>query len=201
MTNLVCGRFCPDPLGIVLWFDKLEFAEVSTPRTTLSFRTSAHTGVGISIEFRVSYRHTDRSFAPFSGICPRGMVLLSRRLPRQFENWLAMTGNSPNSNLSNHRTIPSGAGQKRLHIFRARLGRPPCGQIPIYLVVTSGCFVFYIIEQAFENVKWKKKELPQAFLMGKSAEKSSGRERYLLFTPQSAIMATGILKRKRNLYA
>ena len=22
VTNLVCGRFCPDPLGIVLWFDK-----------------------------------------------------------------------------------------------------------------------------------------------------------------------------------
>ena len=26
---------------------------------------------------------------------------------------------------------PSGAGQKRLHISSARLGRPPCGQIPI----------------------------------------------------------------------
>ena len=32
-----------------------------------------------------------------------------------------------NSNLSNHRTIPSGAGQERPHIFSARLGRPPCG--------------------------------------------------------------------------
>ena len=33
---------------------------------------------------------------------------------------------------AHHGTIPSGAGQKRLHIFCARLGRPPCGQIPIY---------------------------------------------------------------------
>ncbi|MDY5643131.1 MAG: hypothetical protein SPG79_09070, partial [Candidatus Faecousia sp.] len=64
-------------------------------RQNVSFRTSAHAGVGISIDFRVSYRHTDRSFAPFSGIRPREMVLLSGRLPRQFENWLAMTGNSP----------------------------------------------------------------------------------------------------------
>ena len=69
-------------------------------------------------------------FVPFSGIRPREMVLLSGRLPRQFENWLAMTGNSENPSLSNHRTIPSGAGQKRPHISGARLGRPPCGQIP-----------------------------------------------------------------------
>ena len=34
----------------------------SGPRTTLSFRASAHTGVGIPIEFRVTYRHTDRTF-------------------------------------------------------------------------------------------------------------------------------------------
>ena len=25
VTNMVCGRFCPDPLGIAVWFDKLEF--------------------------------------------------------------------------------------------------------------------------------------------------------------------------------
>ena len=29
MTDLVSDRSFPDPLGIVLWFDKLEFAEVS----------------------------------------------------------------------------------------------------------------------------------------------------------------------------
>ena len=39
-------------------------------RTTLSFRTSAHTGVGISIEFQAAYRHTVRSILPFSGIHP-----------------------------------------------------------------------------------------------------------------------------------
>ena len=36
-----------------------------------------------------------------------------------------------NSNLPYHRTIPSGAGQKRPRISGARLGRPPCGQILI----------------------------------------------------------------------
>ena len=52
-------------------------------RTTLSFRTSAHTGVGISIEFQATYRHTGHSFLPFSGIHPRKGVLLSGGLPRQ----------------------------------------------------------------------------------------------------------------------
>ena len=50
-------------------------------------------------------------------------------------DWFAMTGNSINSNLPNcYRTIPSGAGQKRLHIFCARLGCRPCRQIPISLL-------------------------------------------------------------------
>ena len=50
-------------------------------------------------------------------------------------HWLGMTGSDdpPNYNFSNRRTIPSGAGQKRLHISCARPGRPPCGQIPIFL--------------------------------------------------------------------
>ena len=26
VTYLVCGRSCPDPLGIVLWYGKLEFS-------------------------------------------------------------------------------------------------------------------------------------------------------------------------------
>ena len=47
-------------IGLMSESDKLEFADGSAPRTTLSFRTSAHTGVGISIEFRAAYRHTDR---------------------------------------------------------------------------------------------------------------------------------------------
>ena len=62
-------------------------------RTTLSFRTSAHTGVGISIDFRAAYRHTGRSILPFPGICPRKVVLLSGGLPRQCAHWLAMTRN------------------------------------------------------------------------------------------------------------
>ena len=83
----------------------------------------------------------------------RDRVLLTGRLPRQRDHWLAMTrrlrprtpkegdcqvstallyrndrevGTPP----PHHGTIPSGAGQKRLHISCARLGRPPCGQIP-----------------------------------------------------------------------
>ena len=76
------------------------------PRTTLSFRTSAHSGVGISIKFRAVYRHTDHSFAPFSGIHPGEVVLLSGGLPRQCAHWLAMTGNSANSILSVFRVKP-----------------------------------------------------------------------------------------------
>ena len=34
--------------------------------------------------------------------------------------------------------IPSGAGQKRLHTSCARLGRPPCGQIPIRQALPMG---------------------------------------------------------------
>ena len=50
-------------------------------------------------------------------------------------DWFEMTGNSINSNLPNcYRTIPSGAGQKRLHIFCARFGCRPCRQIPISLL-------------------------------------------------------------------
>ena len=35
------------------------------PRIYEGGGTSAHTGVGISIEFQAVYRHTYRSFAPF----------------------------------------------------------------------------------------------------------------------------------------
>ena len=47
---------------------------------------------------------------------------------------MTRSDDAPNSNLPNcHRTTPSGAGQKRLRISCARLGRPPCGQIPVFL--------------------------------------------------------------------
>ena len=58
------------------------------------------TFVGISIEFQTIYRHTDCFILPFPGVHPQETVLLSRRLPHQSEDWFAMTGNSPNSNLS-----------------------------------------------------------------------------------------------------
>ena len=102
VTNVVCFRSQPDPLGIVLRFGKLDFAEGSAPQTTPSFRTSAHAGVGISIEFQTAYRHTVSSSLPFSGVYPREVVLLFGRLPRQCAHWLAMTRSdgTPNSNSS-----------------------------------------------------------------------------------------------------
>ena len=85
-----CGRrnASPTPLQIEIWRGK------TGHRTTLSFRTSAYTGVGISIEFQATYRHTGHSLLPFSGIHPRKGVLLSGGLPRQCDHWLAMTRNS-----------------------------------------------------------------------------------------------------------
>ena len=41
------------------------------------------TFVGISIELRATYRHTDRSIVLFSGILPREVVRLTGGLPRQ----------------------------------------------------------------------------------------------------------------------
>ena len=49
----------------------------------MSFRTSAHTGVGISIEFQAAHRHTVCSNLPFPGIHSRKVVRLSGGLPRQ----------------------------------------------------------------------------------------------------------------------
>ena len=89
-----------------------------------SFRASAHTGVGIPIEFWVAYRHTNCSFAPFSGIRQRKIVLLSRRLPHQRARWFAMTENSLNSNLNIQRArqvFP--AGRKKARIKAAATAR------------------------------------------------------------------------------
>ena len=52
-------------------------------RTTLSFRTSVHTGVGISIKIRAAFRHTVCSILAFSGVYPRKVVRLSGGLPHQ----------------------------------------------------------------------------------------------------------------------
>ena len=119
--------------------DKLEFVEESR-------RIEQHchsepvrlSGVGISIEFQIIHRHTDRSILPFPGIHPWELVLLSGRLPRQrallYRNDREVSS-PPNSQFAYHRTIPSGSGKKRQHKSCARLGRPPCGQIPnLYLL-------------------------------------------------------------------
>ena len=52
-------------------------------RQNMSFRTSAHTGVGISIEFQAAHRHTVCSNLPFPGIHSRKVVRLTGGLPRQ----------------------------------------------------------------------------------------------------------------------
>ena len=67
VTSVVCNRSQPDPLGIVLLCGKIGICGGKTGhRTTLSFRTSAHTGVGISIEFWAVHRHTDCLFCAVS---------------------------------------------------------------------------------------------------------------------------------------
>ena len=84
MTNVVYFRSLPDPLGVVLWYRKLEFVEVSArPEQHCHSEKVAHTGVGISIELWATHRHTDRSFVPFSRIYPREVVRLTGGLPRK----------------------------------------------------------------------------------------------------------------------
>ena len=82
----MCGRFCPAPLGIVLWCSKLEFGEGSQgieqhchsePVRTLVWESPSNSRQPIVIQTVL--------FAPFSGVHPREIVLLSRRLPRQCE--------------------------------------------------------------------------------------------------------------------
>ena len=59
VTNVVCFRSLPDPLGIVLWRGKLEFVEVSAcTEQHCHLRTSAHYFVGISIDFQSAFRLT-----------------------------------------------------------------------------------------------------------------------------------------------
>ena len=56
------------------------------------------------------------------------------RFPHQCAHWFGMTrsDDAPNSKFTAPQNDTERAGQKRLHISCARLGRPPCGQIPIY---------------------------------------------------------------------
>ena len=64
----------------------------SEPVLTLVWESPSNFGLSIVIQTAL--------FVPFSGTLPREVVLLTRRLPHQSEDWFAMTGNSPNSNLS-----------------------------------------------------------------------------------------------------
>ena len=70
-------------------------------RQNVSFRTSAHAGVGISIEFQAAHRHTGvltchspkfihEKWCFYPGDCHTSDI----------GHWFAMTGNSINSNLS-----------------------------------------------------------------------------------------------------
>ena len=62
-------------------------------RQNVSFRTSAHTGVGISIDFLETHRHADCSILLIFGVYLRKVVLLSGGLPHQSADWFAMTDN------------------------------------------------------------------------------------------------------------
>ena len=70
VTNVVCFRSQPDPLGIVLRFGKLDFAEGSAPQTTPSLRTSAHYFRGNLPDRRMRYQRGTRQGLP----CVKGAV-------------------------------------------------------------------------------------------------------------------------------
>ena len=79
------------PLGIVLLCGKIGILRAvrtchSEPIRRLVWESPSNFGQPIVIQTVL--------FVPLSGIFPREVVLLTRRLPRQFENWLAMTGKS-----------------------------------------------------------------------------------------------------------
>ena len=78
-------------IGFTQKNDKLEFVEPServipNQFAFLVWESPSNFGQPIVIQTAL--------FVPLSGIFPREVVLLTRRLPRQFENWLAMTGKS-----------------------------------------------------------------------------------------------------------
>ena len=91
VTNVVCNRSLPDPLGIVLWRYKSEFvgpSEHVIPNqcALLSWESPSNSRRPIVIQTVL--------FVPFSGILPREVVRLTGGLPHQSEDWFAMTGNS-----------------------------------------------------------------------------------------------------------
>ncbi len=88
------------PVQLSITYTNWEFVEVSArpeqhchsePVRRLVWESPSNSGQPIVIQSVL--------FVPFPGIHPREVVRLTRGLPRQFENWLAMTGNSINSNL------------------------------------------------------------------------------------------------------
>ena len=152
VTNVVCNRFHPFNFGMIapgnhLDLDSLRAAPPARyrsvvrkfgicrgkpgRRTTLSFRTSAHTGVGISIEFRTIYRH------PFVG---DGFPV-----PRNSETCMGRDGRPVPYEENRYRVLRQIPICRATERYRAgqvgsdyrprssRLGRPPCGQIPICL--------------------------------------------------------------------
>ena len=72
-----------------------------TPRTTLSFRTSSQTGVGISIEFQAAHRHTGVLTCHFPKFIHEKWCFYPGDChTSDIGHWFAMTGKSTNSNLS-----------------------------------------------------------------------------------------------------
>ena len=80
VTNVVCNRFHPDPLGIVLWRYKSEFvgpSEHVIPNqcALLSWESPSNSRQPIVIQIVL--------FGPFLGIYPREVVRLTGGLPHQ----------------------------------------------------------------------------------------------------------------------
>ena len=109
----MCSRFCPAPLGIVLWFDKLEFFEFPVIASQCShWRGNLPDRSTISQSFTGRFRIIVQK----NSLYDDGLPEIRWRFPHQSEDWFGMTGSDGplNSNLQYHRTIPSGSGKERL---------------------------------------------------------------------------------------
>ena len=94
------------PFGIIRHWGKLGiYKGKSGHRTTLSFRESSSHWCGNLHRIPDDLSSYRLLYLPFRGILSREIVLLSRRLPRQCAHWLAMTGNSINSNFPLQYTV------------------------------------------------------------------------------------------------
>ena len=105
----------PDKLGIC--------RGERTPRTTLSFRTSPQTGVGISIEFQAAHRHTGVLTCHFPKFIHEKWCFYPGDChTSDIGHWFAMTGSS----------IPH-PSVRQISIYRAG-----CTRVPGWMMLSAG---------------------------------------------------------------